>query len=342
MTAEQQCELLLNEVTRAHYRAVEAILGVVTVRPEDADNLWKVAASHKFNTILSLLHKEKVHLSDATLSALLTAAARDNDVGRIEALVNYNYFYLSNGPVINGRFHEYVTAHGWTDETEAAYQEMLMTEHTARLVGIFKAPAVVACTHGYVDILKILDFRKWFALASLDLVRAACGNKRSPTTTLPNLNVQTNVLKFMLEHGVDAAHVDWDGIGAQNTAKLLPFVDRESLPRLPTNIRKKIEDLENALRASAQRAKYRLDKPPTTELGTSQPTREELVENLSSGGKRFAREYWEEGVPVFFPGQESKLGPVPDEFKHVAPIEAVDEPYGDVREGEDDGLGSII
>ena len=72
--------------------------------------------------------------------------------------------------------------------------------------------------------------------------------------------------------------------------------------------------LYNRLRPAIQRARYRLDRPPTSELGTTRPTREQLIAHLRTGGKRFAREYWTEGLPLFFPGQVEELGAVPREF----------------------------
>ena len=64
-----------------------------------------------------------------------------------------------------------------------------------------------------------------------------------------------------------------------------------------------------------RRARDRLDRPPTEPLGDGTPTRETLIAHLRTAGRRFAREYWTEGLPLFFPGQD--LGPVPDEF--IAP-----------------------
>ena len=63
------------------------------------------------------------------------------------------------------------------------------------------------------------------------------------------------------------------------------------------------------------RARARLDRPPLQALGTSKPSREELIAHLKSAGRRFAREYWADGLPLFFPGID--LGPVPEEFIHV-------------------------
>ena len=63
-----------------------------------------------------------------------------------------------------------------------------------------------------------------------------------------------------------------------------------------------------------QRARDRLDKPPTSSLGTATPTRDELIAHLKTAGRRFAREYWTEGIPLFFPALEEELGPVPECF----------------------------
>ena len=59
-----------------------------------------------------------------------------------------------------------------------------------------------------------------------------------------------------------------------------------------------------------------LDRPPVTPLGTNHPTRDQLIEHLKTGGKRFAREYWTEGLPLFVPTLD--LGPVPEEFLPAA------------------------
>lgn len=76
--------------------------------------------------------------------------------------------------------------------------------------------------------------------------------------------------------------------------------------------------LKNRLNRWLFRARTRLDTPPRESLGTTRPTRERLIENLRSAGKRFAREYWTEGVPLFFAGMEAELGEVPEEFVHRA------------------------
>ena len=68
------------------------------------------------------------------------------------------------------------------------------------------------------------------------------------------------------------------------------------------------------LRQLIQRVCNRLDRPPREALGAGTPTREELIAHLRTAGRRFAREYWTEGLPLFFPGLRSELGPVPDEF----------------------------
>ena len=61
-------------------------------------------------------------------------------------------------------------------------------------------------------------------------------------------------------------------------------------------------------------ARAALDRPPATLLGTAQPTRDDLIGHLRTAGRRFAREYWQDGIPLFFPTLQARLGPVPDEF----------------------------
>ena len=50
------------------------------------------------------------------------------------------------------------------------------------------------------------------------------------------------------------------------------------------------------LRESLQRARDRLARPPREPLGAGTPTREELIAHLRTAGRRFAREYWTEGL----------------------------------------------
>ena len=64
-----------------------------------------------------------------------------------------------------------------------------------------------------------------------------------------------------------------------------------------------------------QRVRDRLDRPPSSQLGTAHPTRDELIAHLRTAGRRFARDYWTDGIPLFFPGLQASLGPLPDEFE---------------------------
>ena len=70
------------------------------------------------------------------------------------------------------------------------------------------------------------------------------------------------------------------------------------------------------LRRALHRVRARLDRPPTEPHGTATPTREALIAHLRTGGKRFARDYWVEGIPIFFPALEVELGPLPECFMH--------------------------
>ena len=61
-----------------------------------------------------------------------------------------------------------------------------------------------------------------------------------------------------------------------------------------------------------QAARSRLDRPPTAALGKKHPTRDELIAHLKTAGRRFAREYWTEGLAIFFP--DLAPDPLPEEF----------------------------
>ena len=74
------------------------------------------------------------------------------------------------------------------------------------------------------------------------------------------------------------------------------------------------------LRAALSRARARLERPPTDLLGTSTPTRAQLIAHLRTSGRVFARDYWEHGIPIFFPALSTELGPTPDEFLFPNPV----------------------
>ena len=54
----------------------------------------------------------------------------------------------------------------------------------------------------------------------------------------------------------------------------------------------------------------RTHRPPTSTLPLP-PTRAGLVEHLATAGKSFAHDYWDEGLPLFFPGVDLGSNPFP-------------------------------
>ena len=92
---------------------------------------------------------------------------------------------------------------------------------------------------------------------------------------------------------------------------MLDDVDQARWLRLVLRPRLRLERVLSRVRA-------RLDQPPTSPLGlTGQLTREALIAHLQTAGRRFARDYWNEGLPIFFPGLD--LGPVPECFVYTPP-----------------------
>ena len=139
----------------------------------------------------------------------------------------------------------------------------------------------------------------------------------------------TPVVGRLLAAGADPRALHWEDDRYRPTWPTLVYrVPAHSFARLPPavqplwlrlHLRPKLR-----LRRSLQRARDRLDRPPTTPLGKAHPTRTELIEHLKTAGRRFAREYWTDGLPLFFPGLD--LGSVPDIFVGPASPERSHDP----------------
>ena len=120
------------------------------------------------------------------------------------------------------------------------------------------------------------------------------------------------IVECLLDAGADVAHVDWTRFSRQDRVRLVLRVRPGAAEALPRWIRLVRSFHRVGVRRALQRARHRLDQPPTSTLGTNTPTREQLIVHLQSAGRRFAREYWTEGLPLFF--SDLELGPVPTEF----------------------------
>lgn len=66
------------------------------------------------------------------------------------------------------------------------------------------------------------------------------------------------------------------------------------------------------LKTLRRKARDRLQAPPRVLCGKERPTRDELIAELRTAGRVFAREYWTEGAELF---GCTGLGELPEEFK---------------------------
>ena len=125
----------------------------------------------------------------------------------------------------------------------------------------------------------------------------------------------SDVVERLLLAGADPSTFEWKELVTDWPA-LVQCVRRAHFHSLPTNVQPLWIRFNLSVRLRLaqylQRARNRLDRPPSSALGTLKPTRDELIAHLRTAGRRFAREYWTEGLPLFFPNAD--LGPVPDEF----------------------------
>ena len=139
-------------------------------------------------------------------------------------------------------------------------------------------------------------------------------------TAAAELVVAETLLCYMLAAGSDPTYVNWDNLASspERVLRLLVCIPPASLKHLDEKQQLKSRwislhvSLRRRMRRILQRARDRLDRPPTALLDSAHPTRAQLIAHLQTAGRRFAREYWLEGLPIFFPGLD--LGPVPDDF----------------------------
>ena len=120
----------------------------------------------------------------------------------------------------------------------------------------------------------------------------------------------------LLGAGGKVGRIDWSKFDRLDQLRILAALPRDQFFALsPARRSLWLRTLLPAilrLQRAYHRARYRLDRPPTEPLGDGRPTRETLIKHLQTGGRRFARDYWAEGIPLFFP--DSDFGPVPDCF----------------------------
>ena len=138
------------------------------------------------------------------------------------------------------------------------------------------------------------------------------------------------IVERLLHAGADATQVQWVALHPERNWPecVMRIRSRAQFRGLPEAVqvlwlRRRLR-IERCLDRLLQRVRDRLDRPPPplrtsdsepAALGVGTPTRDELIAHLRRGGRRFARDYWTEGAPLFFPALAATLGPVPDEFQ---------------------------
>ena len=160
------------------------------------------------------------------------------------------------------------------------------------------------------------------SLPLVDLLLKAGATVRAKNEALVDAcrNRRIAIIERLLDAGASVTRIDWASLSLGEHAWMALRVRAADAGAMPRWIRLlrclHIVRVRRPLRHALRRARDRLDRPPRVPLGgAGRPTREQLIAHLQTAGRRFAREYWEEGLPLFFNGAE--LGPVPDVFQEI-------------------------
>ena len=171
------------------------------------------------------------------------------------------------------------------------------------------AVAVGGPTHEAVRLVKLLLKAGANVHAQNDrAIETACACRR------PDL------VELLLQAGASVGRVDWIALNEARRVRTVLRVRVADVGALPLWIRfvrtMHVARVRLCLRHALHHARVRLDRPPTGAIGVASPTRAQLIAHLRTGGRRFAREYWIEGLPIFFSASQlAELGPqVPTEF----------------------------
>lgn len=186
-----------------------------------------------------------------------------------------------------------------------------------------ECPLRTAAGHGKAEVVKFLVERGASINATNDdgnprrdaLTRASCLKSGFDGDRTP-LEDRQAVVEVLLSAGAWSRNQTFYKFLVAHLPRFVFCLQRQHFLRFPYYIKAGFIRLRIRLRLRMrrvlQRARDRLDHPPRAPLGKSRPTRHDLAEHLRTGGRRFAREYWTDGAPLFFPGID--FGPVPDEF----------------------------
>ena len=289
-------EPLKNASAAGHVRIVEKLLAAgADVHANDDMALRRASAQGYVRTVEQLLAAgAKVHACND--DALLLAS----DAGHVHVVEQL----LSHGALVNADSRRALT---WASTNGHL---PVVARLLAAGVDVDYRALRFAGTHGH--------------MAVLDRLIAAAANS-GPTGRLDVRNAmvaashngQVDVVARYLAAGVPPTDVPWSQADHRpHWRALLLCVGRAHVAHLPDDVRSVWYRLHLCirlpLRAALFRARARLERPPTADLGVERPTRAELIAHLRTAGRVFAREYWTEGLPLFFPGQD--FGPLPDDF----------------------------
>ena len=126
------------------------------------------------------------------------------------------------------------------------------------------------------------------------------------------------VMERLLVAGASVQRVRFSDLGSLPTLRLIQCVVPRRFPSLAESIQALWMRVHLRVRVRLarvlQRARDRLDRPPTARLGAEPPNRDRLIAHLRTAGRRFARDYWTDGMSLFFPSLQPVLGPLPGEF----------------------------
>ena len=153
------------------------------------------------------------------------------------------------------------------------------------------------------------------------------------------------IVVLLLRRGADARKISWDDLALDTWPGVVAAVPRSLLKSLPDDVQPVWVCAPPSVRtapASAHSARLQSAGPAAARgarggdpdaggadcapADRGPPLRARVLDRRSApvlprikiragaAGRRFAREYWTEGLPLFFPGLRSELGPVPDEF----------------------------
>ena len=185
---------------------------------------------------------------------------------------------------------------------------------------------IVASHYGRVGVVKLLvgagaiigDIGKTAVAGTMNAIAKAniLGNVVADAKSRRG---RIEVVAILIRSGVGVEGLNWNVLHPHEQLYLLFAVRPSQIRELDS--RRQVQLLRYVVRPRLHlldalfRVRARLDQPPSQPLGSSKPSREELIAHLKTAGRRFARDYWAEGLPIFLKGAE--LGPVPAEFLHV-------------------------